>query len=485
MDIALKKFLKVIESEERPRDLREVARWLKSLQMDGDTWEEISKSLCTAYGFKDDEDLAKNLGRPTFTATSDYVDDFSPLIDDIKLGGWIRDYIEYTRGMEAPTPFHFATALTLLGASLRRNIYIDFGYFKIWPAVQSMLVAPSGKGKKSTAAEFGVQTLLKIMELKLFNVLPDSGSGEALQTELSQAWKREKEATGLLYISEMATFIGKQDYNVNLIQMLTDLFDSRDAKRRRTSARGNEEMGDIAVSALMCSNPDWLSEAIPASAFGGGFFGRMLVFYQPDTDRIFPYPQAPDFREEVRLLEIVKRVSDIGKNGKQKATLTPTAMRWYDGRYRELKKNWPTDERLVPFWERYSIHLLRMAMLITISDRIKANDTPTEPIMHIHLDALEQADRLLGWILQYLPKVYRHVGGSLFGVDHNKIYEMILRHGGTMGDTELGRSMAHRMPRRTLKEHMDTLEKNGIVEPVRLDPWAGTYGWKIIRKMEE
>jgi len=479
MEIALKKFLKIIESEERP-DLKDVAGWLKELNMDEGTWKIVSKELCKNYGFKDEAALRRSMqgSESLTTKPDDYVDDFSPLLDDIKLGGWIRDYVEHTRGMEPPTVFHFATALTILGASLRRNVHIDFGYFQIWPAIQSMLVGPSGKTKKTTASEYGVDLACDIKEKRLFNLLPDEGSGEALKTELYQIGKREKASTGLLFVSEMATFIGKQEYNTNLVQTLTDLFDSRKAKRRRTGARGSEDMVDIAVSALLCSNEDWLADAIPASAFGGGFFGRMLVFYQPDTDRIFPQPEM-DFRERVKVQTHLKLAAQV----QGKCILTPDASRWYDGRYRQMKKQWPKDERIVPFWERLHIHLLRMAMLITISDNL-GQDMGGE-IIHLEVPALEKADSILGWVLKYLPKVYVHVGGTQFGADHHRIHSIISRHGGFLESEDLGRKMSSRLSRRQLREHTETMEANGVITKVRINPWEGRYGWRVIKKLEE
>ena len=201
--------------------------------------------------------------------------------------------------------------------------------------------------KKSTAGGYGIGLALK-MDSKLFNVLPDEGSGEALKTELAQYTKKEKEATGLLYVSELSTFLGNQDYNKSLVQTLTDLFDSRGAKRRRTSARGNEAMENIALSFLGCSNEEWLGTSVPPSAFGGGLFGRMLVYYQADTDRYVPRPKPPSDGVDDELSTLLGKVRFISGE----AVLTSTADKWYDKEYRRIKDEWPEDERLIPFHER-------------------------------------------------------------------------------------------------------------------------------------
>jgi len=220
-----KDFLNLIaglEKGKRP-DLRELSGWMFKQQISGEDWEKVSDAVKLAYGFADDGELANAIKFPTFTSDTGYVDDFSPMMDACNMKGWLRDYVEHTRNMEAPTPYHFASALTCLGSALGRQVHVDQGYYKVWPAVQTLLIGPSGKTKKSTSAGYAVALG---EESKRVHRLLDEGSQEALKTELYQRSKRTGAATGLLYASELGTFLGKQDYNQGLVQALTDLFDS-------------------------------------------------------------------------------------------------------------------------------------------------------------------------------------------------------------------------------------------------------------------
>lgn len=469
MNKPLQEFLESLDRGAKP-DLHAISSWLAKQPMNADDWDTICKRLCVTYGFSSEDELAEHLKKPVFLGVSNYNDDFSPMMDEVDMGGMIRAYVEHTRGMEPPTAFHFATALTLLGAALRRNTYVDQGFYTVWPAVQTMLIGPSGKVKKSTAGNYGVEMLMRVAaESGGVNFLPDEGSGEALKTELAQLSSRKGEATGLLYVSELGTFLGKQEYNVNLVQMLTDLFDSRVAKRRRTHAQGNQKLKNIALSFLGCSNEDWLADAIPASAFGGGFFGRMLVFYQSDTDRCFSRPRKPGNIEDIE--EFFTRVQYI----KGEAVLDPIADKWFDKRYKEVKREWPEDDRLVPFWERIPDHLLRLGMLLSISEDV--SQTNGICIQERHM---LQADGVIRWILRYLPKVYVHLGGTTFGEDHQRIFKAIQRRGGRIEETELARKMSRRMSRNRLQEHLDTLRANGVAKRVKLEAWEGKYGWELI-----
>jgi hypothetical protein len=454
-------------------DLYEVSKWLAKQDVSVEEWEDLSREMCRAYNLSGEEELTTHLKRPTIETLTEYVDDFSTMMDEVEISGWLRDYVEHTRGMEAPTPYHFGTALTILGATLRRQVHVDQGYFQLWPAVQTMLVGPSGKVKKSTSASYGVELAMDASSKSgAINFLPDEGSAEALKTELAQLSKKKGEATGLLYVSELGTFLGKQDYNVNLVQALTDLFDSRLKKRRRTHSQGIQKMDNIAVSFLGCSNEDWLADAIPASAFGGGFFGRMLVFHQPDTDRCFSRPSVGRSDERGALKDFLIKAVTISKC---EAVPTRPADKWFDTRYKEIKEGWPDDERLVPFWERIPDHILRIGMLLSISDAIP--ETPTVVITDRHLI---QADAIIRWILRYLPKVYVNLGGTAFGHDHHRIYNAIKRKGGVMEERELGRKMARRMSLKRMEEHLNDMVKSGLAKRVKMNAWEGKYGWAII-----
>ncbi len=452
-----------------PPELDKVHAWLLTQELTREEYTAVELIIAKVYGADTPEEVLKLMS----PEIAEYTDDFSELLDELEITGWLHNYVEFTRNMEAPTPFHFAVGLALLGASLRRKTWVDQGFYKIWPAMQLLLVGPSGKVKKSTAASFGVG-LAMTLDNPLFNLLPDEGSGEALKTELAQLTKKTGEASGLLYVSELATFLGKQEYNVNLVQTLTDLFDSRASKRRRTQARGNERMENIALSFIGCSNEDWLGDALPHSAFGGGFFGRMLVFYQPSTDRHFSRPVPPSEDAKDALVEGLAKVRFISGE----AILSPDADVEFDRIYRRIKKEWPDDERLVPFWERYGDHVLRLGLLIAVS----RDPGQTEGVA-VRKSDIQAGDAIVHWIIKYLPGVYESIGTTQYGRDHAKIFSYILRAGGVMEATKLSRKMSKYLSKRELDQHLEHMKFNGIIKQERMDAWEGKYGWRLKKRL--
>ena len=454
----LTKLTQLIKKGERP-DLRDIGKAIHTDMREVDIfeWTEFINVVKGAY--KIDEDaFYKIMLPPMFIHKGEYVDDFSPMLEKHGVRGWLRRYVEHTRGSESPTAFHFASALAVLGSSLHREVWIDQAIYKVYPACRVFLIGPSGYTHKSTAANYAVTLGEESGQLVR---LMDEGTQEGLKKQLSAISKKTGSATGLLFSSELGTLLGKQDYSLGTVQALTDLFDNRDSITRVLANKPAAKLKNIAVSAILCSNEEWAVSSIPASAFGGGLMSRLLVFFQSSTDREFSRPPKPPLGEREMLVQMLSRVGVI----KGEFELDLEAGKWFDERYSWIRKTAPDDERMEPMWSRYPDHLLLLGMLFSVSEMIEdAYDEKitltTEPLT-IQVHHFQQADAVLRWLMQYLPKVYAFLGLTQFGTDATKILRFIARKGGRASEKEIGRKM--KMLKRNLFEQLDTLVSYGYL----------------------
>src|SRR4030065_1889860 len=107
----LLKLITSLESGSRP-DLRDLSAWLASRNdISEEDWEGVQAALIKAYKFSGPEQLSQELKRPSLTRVTNYKDDFSPLLDEVNMGGRLQRFVEHTRNMEAPTPFPFPPPL--------------------------------------------------------------------------------------------------------------------------------------------------------------------------------------------------------------------------------------------------------------------------------------------------------------------------------------------------------------------------------------
>jgi hypothetical protein len=472
-DKELHQYYMDLKAGKRPDRIR-VARWITDHKqpITVNDWTLIKEAMYEAYSLED-KDFSLMFRRPIIESKPTFVDDFLPLLQENKIEGWLGRYMQYTMGVEPPSAYHFAVGLTVLGAALHRQIWFDQRFFKIYPAVQSFLVGPSGKTRKSTAAMIGVGLAEESGRVKR---LPDMATPEALLRQLSQLSNKDNGASALLFSSELSTFLNKRDYNQDLAQVLTDLFDCRDCIRRATITHSEQEIRNVAVSALLCSNEAWLATSVHESAFGGGLFGRTLVWHAGGTDRYFPFPEAPPENLYKRL------VAELGltRYYHGAAEITPNGRKWFEAKYKYTKQNWPDDERLAPFWERYPIHLLRTAMLLRVSETL---ETDIRDVV-ISDTNLRQADAILEWIYRYLPRVYKHLGNTQWGEDMRRVYDYIYHRGGRADWSSIYRALSKRMRKEDIRRFLKELVDSGVLRLQTASSWEGGQSFVIDTELD-
>jgi len=470
---------------ERP-DLRSLANYISEQVHHADAidWEGFRETVLVIYKLTDAQ-FQQTFAHPVFTDQGKAVDDFHPMLQRLELKGFLRRYVDHLVNTESPAAFHFASALTILGASLKRQCWFDQKIFKIWPAVQTLVLGPSGKTAKTTATSYAIKIA---REAGTVEMLADEITPEQLKKELAERSHIAGEAVGMLYASELALLFAKTDgYNQGLIQTLTDLFDSRDFSSKHTKTQGKFDLRNIAVSFLACSNEAWATGAISDAAIGGGLVGRCLTFYQGGATKAVPFPEFPDVQERQKLIAMLTQTQFI----KGEFTVSPEARTWYEKKYIWLKENWPDDERVDPMWTRYGVHLLRLGMLFRVNDMISTASTAGTAITTmdrvISVPHLAMADAVLAYLCRYIPIVYQFLGISKEGEQTNRVVRYIARKGGFVTHAQLMRAMSKHMNQGTLQQVLiglvsaKTIKHEDLPKP-HID---GAVGYRLLRKVEE
>jgi hypothetical protein len=476
---------KRIQGGERP-DLRGLSNFISQTVtlVDPLYWEEFRTTVCELYGLTDYA-FRERFKQPVFFRKGTYLDTFSPLMQRAKITGFFSRYVAHLVNTESPAAFHFASALTILGAGCKRRIWFDQKIFKIWPCVQTLILGPSGRVAKTTATSYAIEMA---DSADVIDKMADEITPEALKQELSMRTDKDGEAVGLIYASELGLLFSKQDsYNQGLIQSLTDLFDSRNSSKKQTKTAGTYELKNIAVSFLACSNEGWATMAIPEHALGGGLIGRTLTFYQGGTDKKIPFPTFPDPEERQHLIKMLQLIPLV----QGEFYLEKEAKKWYTAKYNWIKDNYPEDERLDPQWTRYGVHLLRIGMLMRVNEiiseayerKVAVGALPRE----ISVQNLVQADEVLMWIFHHVPLVYQFLGISKHGMDAQKILRYVARQGGTVTHSELSRAMTKHMSMKTMRDYVVGLIEAKALKEVALPKphFDGKVGYKLIRRLEE
>lgn len=380
-----------------------------------------------------------------------------PFLDLVPKRGWLHDYIQYTSWSEGPAAFQFFIGCAVIGAAVGRRIAFNKGYYKIYPNLQLLLVAPSGKCRKSTTAGIGVKLLNKLGDV---NVIQDKATPESLAGALDQPLGAQinidgkiqtikRDAEAVVFAPELAVLLGKQKYNEGMIALLTSMFDSPDDFTVRTKKEGAINLKNVCVTFIGASTVDWLISAIPQDAFGGGFMSRILFVAQEDTPRCYPIP-IPQTTPQ----HLVDQLAAWRKTSPTEVTMDQKATNWYVMWYSASRKNVPEDTKMAGYHERKPDHLTRIALILAISEGRNVITT----------DDLMIASKILSFLEKEMLITFKWLGVRPVGQDQERIIRTMKSMNGKASFSTLLRKMIFYMNAQQFRNSMETLVQSNMVK---------------------
>ena len=374
--------------------------------------------------------------------------------------GWLKDYLDYTSGHEAPEDFHLWVGLTIVSAALRRKVWLDNVYHKLYPNLFTILVSPPGVGKKTTAINIGVNILREAVgDLK---IVSEKCTPEALAKRLAEVREERKEsggmrldakAEGLVVAPELTVFMSSDQYNATMLTLLTRLYDCADIQEVNTIGRGLEKLKNVFLSLLGATTPSEISKAIPPAATGGGLMSRLTIVQRDSTPRIVPFaaPIDPTVRES---LVLGLRKIDMTYEGA--LTYSAEGKAWYEEYYRNHHK---VMERGAAGGniERQPDHILKVAVLLRASE--------FGP-MELDADVLQRSYNLITAVAKNCSDIAKMVDTSDRGRMAQLVQDTIKRNGGIMEKKVLMKRLWRQMNAADLSVSIQTLREAGVVVEV-------------------
>jgi hypothetical protein len=361
--------------------------------------------------------------------------------------GWLGSYLSYAQGNEAPGAFHFWTGASLLGAlgaACRRNFYIDQGSYCIYPNLYVLIIAPSG-AKKSSSLIIG-QDILERLNLEmldegihpsdLIRISPKKVAPERF-FHLLKAEEIEDEITGqtrwadsiaFLGLTELVILLGKSVFHSDqMIHLLTELWDCPEHYDASTFARGDEAMRNVAISLVACTTESWLYDSAQEDMFTGGFMGRCIVVPRGYTDKEYPKPEPLD---PVQANTLAKWLLSLSTS--QATQMVIHGWDWYQNWYHKNKEIAATqdDRKLEGYYNRRDSHLLKIALIIALSEGHKK----------ILEEDLKVALRILQHEEKFLPMVLNKVGVHPSSKKGEEVLDYLVRKGDWVTRTDLCKS---------------------------------------------
>lgn len=314
---------------------------------------------------------------------------------------FFRDYKTFTEGSESPDSYHLFCSLVALSAAVSRKVWLDMGYFRVFPNLYCILVGPPGL-RKTSALRVTIR-LLKELEAPFISdsitkqkLTQDAVANERHIDNLPPELSDYADYTPVTLIaSELSELIGPSA--AGMTSFLTSIYDEEGDYSERTKNMGTVVIKRPYFNLLGCTTPEWINTYMRQDIIGGGFSRRVLFVYESAMARRNALPVVtPEMSAAwLRCVHHARRVSAVFGPFK----LEPAAKDFYVNWYNNLKV--PSDPILQNYYNSKHIQLFKVGMLVALSRDIR---------LVLTLEDLTTALAMLESIESNLLRVFEGVG---------------------------------------------------------------------------
>lgn len=322
---------------------------------------------------------------------------------------WLSAFMEYASYGEAPRHLYFWAGVSAVAGALRRKVWIDQAYFKWYPNMYVILVAPPGIVSKSTTAGISMSLLRKVPGIKFG---PDVVTWPALVSAFAESTEGFDHDGAIhpmsaltLESSEFGNLLNPQDKE--MVDLLVSLWDGKQGKfEKKTKNSGNDSIENPWINLIACTTPSWIAGNFPEYMIGGGFTSRCIFVYASEKEKYVAYPglQVPTDLESraEKLVEDLTTISHLTGEYKLSKDAIAWGEAWYKNHYTVRSVNLD-DDRFGGYIARKQTHIHKLAMILSASSGDSMLITP---------EFLEIADQMVTDLEPDMQFVFSKIGKS-------------------------------------------------------------------------
>jgi len=361
----------------------------------------------------------------------------------------------HTAKQESPDVFHFWTALSLIAASCRMNIWMDRGFYKLYPNLYVIFIAESGKLRKSTAQEYGVDRILRYVPgIKLYT---ERMTMEGLLGQMDQVAINNgiisRDGCVYIFAPELMMLLPGDEISRKVMGFMTSVYMGKEKYGYLTKGGGDIKLENVLINFLGASASDWL-ETLAEDVAKGGFLARMVFITASKRRHADAWPRPNTALVSLDDLRLdLQHIATLEGEAKPTEELITGFAEWYS-------KEEPIhdDPRVQGFRERQHDLALRISMLLSIatSDSLVVNERH-----------LKVAQSIVQDIESFVPQALSHIATSPQSRDAERVLAQIKRKGGQMSYTDILRANSWKLSATEVQEILRTLEGREEVHFVR------------------
>jgi hypothetical protein len=330
------------------------------------------------------------------------------------LTNFISNFLTYAEGCETPELYDLWSALATMSSIVSRRVWINQGYFTIYPNLYIVLVGPPG-GRKTTAMNMTKDMLREIGTIPFAatcmtkEALCRYMATQCLRSFLVPGTERMKEYTPItMCLTELSHFLGVN--SAHMIDFLTTIYDQEfyDAK---TKNKGDDLIPGPYLTVLACTTPSNITRYLKEDVISGGFSRRALFAFELDEGNPIAFPTITPTAQEAwnACVAWAKQLEPIAGEFQWSSKATGWYKKWYEELFHGLKTH--TNIMTRGYYKSKHIQLLKVAMLVTLS-------SSTDLL-------LRQEDLLVG--LEILEKLETNLPKVFEGMGRNELAPVAAR----------------------------------------------------------
>jgi hypothetical protein len=207
---------------------------------------------------------------------------------------WVDVCIESNSENEAPKRFFYWSALAAISAVMKKQVFTDRFYYKLYPNIYVFLVARSGM-KKGVPINMARNMVTKVANTR---IISGRNSMQRIIQDLGKAHTLEsggmiRDAQGFLISGELAAFLVKDPDALTILTDLHDTHSYEDVWINSLKGSGVDKLKSPCITLLGATNEDHFSEAVPQNAIGGGFIARTFVVFSMERGTLNSLTEKP------------------------------------------------------------------------------------------------------------------------------------------------------------------------------------------------
>jgi hypothetical protein len=275
-------------------------------------------------------------------------------------------YAEYTSKSDSPQVFHLWMALGTIMGVAQRKINMHAMYFDVHTNLYVILVSPPGRARKGAALRTA-KNFLKRVEPKV-NFATESSSPEGLIKLFTKITNPVHQSLSI-FSMELGTLMSTRPGE--MVDFLTDIFDCNPDWDRQTIAHERQTITRPWLSVYAGTTPKWLGDKLGLIALEGGLVARSIFPYSEDRNLENSWPAPNPILEAVgdRIVNDLSHIAALEGEFKFDGGIpNGEAYIWYDRWYKDPTR-FPRieDPRTITYFDRKHIHLLKVAMALSLS----------------------------------------------------------------------------------------------------------------------